>query len=697
MSEFIKDTLENSENKDRKNSRESFLETMKGSLFENLDFEDGRLLEGDYEKFDKYEDELAINHFDYDSFSSKELFSDEDYDLFCFYDLDNLKRTVEQVHNVEILDKTGHILTYDEALELINKFWIFMDETKQKHKREEIKKKWNIIKNRRGNITILSHIPSDEHKINIDILNDWPKIEKRWLTDDMITLGTVLNIRDMFSCMYTLNIDDLKIATKLTRKEIRKVIDIIKTCNSGNVSWSDFLKLNKLTPLDIEKAQRNANYLWLSLISPETLIILSDISDVTLDYCAKNGIKKETQIDFVKSIYELKDKAKYEEYIIRKNEYLTNNKTISDEEFVEYFWKKWKHWKQWIRQWKYGLCYMYSTLETLTKMNWFDELMQTNLIKNDEWWIVRIPFQTWLWIQVWKNEIDSDYSATDNSPESALLRDIFGHAPIRVININSNTESLWIKILEIACIKNMLINGKSQCCNWKITKKKLVSNIKKWRWTIKDPLNLTKLTGDMLVKTEYWVSIASLIEIMWKWNVKFWRYDAIHDLARNDTLKRLKEIRAPEFVINLEKISTNLYGKFKEITFNHFMSWFLSIYVSVDCDAINKLWKWVKMGKKRYIINDEVKVLDRTWKKISGEKLADKPDLSVDDNWNHIVKFFGNHSYSVERCYINEKWEKRMRIINPWYTEIKFDVPFDWCKDNFEWEIWIINFDNLFR
>jgi hypothetical protein len=92
-----------------------------------------------------------------------------------------------------------------------------------------------------------------------------------------------------------------------------------------------------------------------------------------------------------------------------------------------------------------------------------------------------------------------------------------------------------------------------------------------------------------------------------------------------------------------------------------------------------------------------VEILEKNWNKIPKEQLQEKSDITINQKWNIFANFFPNHAYSIEKCYTKENWEKRMWIVNPWHTEIKFDVPYERCADNFEREIWIIKIDNLFK
>ena len=169
----------------------------------------------------------------------------------------------------------------------------------------------------------------------------------------------------------------------------------------------------------------------------------------------------------------------------------------------------------------------------------------------------------------------------------------------------------------------------------------------------------------------------------------------MQDIEAQERIKRLKEYKAPQMLIDrLSFLNTN--STFKDISFKAFKSWFLSIHIWVDKRAVNKFDRWTTK-KKIFISTDDIKILGKYWKEVPLEKLKGKSDVYINEQWKPVAIFLKNHAYSVEKCYVNENWEKRMRVVNPWHTDIKFDIPLDRCKDNFEREVWIIKIDNLFR
>ena len=583
-----------------------------------------------------------------------------------------------------------------------SKFFI-MSDTIKNHTKEEISERRNEIIKRRNNILILSQ---ELRRFSLDILNDWEKIEKLWLTDDKLSTRDCMNLWEIEELSGIYDLSQLENALKITREEIHKIIKIKETCGISSIYLENFTELIGLTEEDIQNIKNISKQLWIENPTANNIIMLKDLSTDVLEYCYKNKIKNTSQINLIKEIYSIRDKEKIKEYILRKKEYLQKNRTLSEDKYVEYFWKKWKHWKHDIQQWKFWLCYIYSVLETLKRMNWFDELIQTNLIENNKWRLVRLPFQTWTWIQVESNEIDKEYFAAKeipdigNSPEAELLKQLFGTTYYRRIKINSNTESLWIKILEIAYIKNIL-------AKWRINKneqgltideqKFTQEDIVIWTWSIESPLDLKEINGDLLESIEWWDMIQSLKEIIWEKNLITWTYNVKDDIEKKMRLETLKKQKAPKTIIDntLQYIWRN--KKFKDISFDSFKSWFVTIHMSIDETAINKYKKWEKTKYKKFISTSDVEILEKNWNKIPKEQLQEKSDITINQKWNIFANFFPNHAYSIEKCYTKENWEKRMWIVNPWHTEIKFDVPFERCADNFEREIWIIKIDNLFK
>ena len=187
------------------------------------------------------------------------------------------------------------------------------------------------------------------------------------------------------------------------------------------------------------------------------------------------------------------------DYIKRKNEYLKNNQTLSDEQFnalfkpnsKEYknqnqendYWFG-KYWISDINQTDLGYCYAYTWFELLKKSNFFDILIKTSMKETDNWREIKLP----LWdpnghiIKVCKEEIWKKY---DVPTESWWKR----------IQIYSTSNSaIWFKILEIAFIKEYILNNNKYDNNPDIQKAK--EEFKKtWELTI---------TGNLLHLVEWW-------------------------------------------------------------------------------------------------------------------------------------------------------------------------------------------------
>ena len=251
------------------------------------------------------------------------------------------------------------------------------------------------------------------------------------------------------------------------------------------------------------------------------------------------------------------------------------------------------------------------------------------------------------------------------------------------MNINSKSEYLWFKILEIAYIKSKIIS-KSE--SW----------IKKWKGDENNPLDIT-IDWEMLESVEWGDTIETLQDflsensiVQWciNWyNIDYWRFE------------KLNNYKAPEMII--ENTKTLVKSKDDRINrvFDLYWTWFIAIELSITPD-FDSLWSWVKkvewVDDAVFFVND-VKVIDKFWQELNKENLKNIHDILRDKKWNRIVKFITRHAYSVWKCYVDKNWEKRVRVVNPWHTGIKFDLSLEQCKKLFNWEFWVINIDNLFR
>ena len=187
------------------------------------------------------------------------------------------------------------------------------------------------------------------------------------------------------------------------------------------------------------------------------------------------------------------------EYIERKNEFLQENETLSKDKFNELF-------KDWEDKWKYGIwnihqtdlwfCYAYTWFELLKKSNFFETLIRTSMRETNNWREIKFP----LWDPNWhikkkkKSEIDSEYSFMDEEKQQQ-----------RNVNINSNS-ALWFKILEIAFIKEYLINPPTRINEIGLVKK--AKNEYETTWDI-------TVNWELLNLLEWWRTTEFMERILW--------------------------------------------------------------------------------------------------------------------------------------------------------------------------------------
>ena len=404
-------------------------------------------------------------------------------------------------------------------------------------------------------------------------------------------------------------------------------------------------KKNKETPFDSQSEKKNKpQEVWKATVDSIKEILTSNWEEIILtDEQIKNIInnewscdwldnyKKEVQYDNIRIITNcLKntDRTKMRDFIHRKKEYLEKNRTISKEKFKELFWWSGKFWKAEINQRNLWLCYAYSWIELLKKTNWFDEMIQTNLRETSEWWEVRLPFCdiNWKRIKINKNDIDKE-----------LPKNYWGS-----VNINSKSNYLWFKIIEIAFMKKYIINSfyyRPHYLSWEKLQSKYEYE-KSWDFQLTHNL-INKLEGSWMIDYSmeilYWKSI---IHNKWEYGLS----ENLMDLACKYLEKWLYKIA--------------LQSKIWEKTLNN---------VKIICKNLHQL----------------------TWNKWS--------DI-IDKNWKESVKIYNSHVYSIEKCYTDKvTWEKRIRVINPRHTWIKFDISLEDCKSIFEREVVGIDINKMFR
>lgn len=382
------------------------------------------------------------------------------------------------------------------------------------------------------------------------------------------------------------------------------------------------------------------------------------------------------------------DKTKMRNFIKRKKIYLENNRTIPEGKFIELFWWAWKYWKTEINQRWIWICYAYTWFEILKKTNWFDELIQTNLKETLNWREVRLPFcdKNWKWIKVNKEEIDKEISITDRNWNTEIS------------SINSESEYLWFKILEIAFIK------------WEIIYKyKEYEKFKEEYWIIFDKFSELENAYKEFIDT---------------WNITIsWK---LINLITSRFMEEMLDVVLPkDYIIQWFDYENNgrgwLNDKMKDSAFDWFSTWLFKIELEVN-DKYHPndskyatiietpLWIWGTIIKNpeiinswwieitnRFLVNGDWKIIDK--KNVDWNKIQFKtPDIVTNTEGENMVLFFENHSYSIEKCYIDKNtWEKRVWIINPRHTWIKFDVSLEECKKIFKRDITWINIDKMFR
>lgn len=332
---------------------------------------------------------------------------------------------------------------------------------------------------------------------------------------------------------------------------------------------------------------------------------------------------------------------KKREFVERKKEYLEKNKVMSDEEFKELFWNFWKYGKSEIYQNnRLWLCYSYTSFEMLKKCNFFRELIQTNFKRIWEWkWEVKIPFcdSNWYWIKVDINEI-YDENWKDRLYSFIPRKSKWGNW--KTVKITS-WSSLWFKILEIAFMKSYLV------------------------------FNPKYLSG---------MRFPNAIQSRWIFNLK-WDFELISQSLRDLEMWNTWQVMQHLFGTNIVKYNDpdedkiwNLQEIIKE-----FNTWFVKIALT------SKAKEDKFLGQETRVINrNNMDIWDNSW---------NKKDL----NWKKQVFLSANHVYSVEKFYNTPKWEIRVRIVNPWNTSEKIDMPIEQCKEIFNWQIIWFDIDKMFR
>lgn len=457
-------------------------------------------------------------------------------------------------------------------------------------------------------------------------------------------------------------IDQLSQFTKEELENIKANKDLILDILEEDIIhiW-ELKELSQFTKEELENIKGNKDLLLkLKIVTIQEIgffnlkiLSLCQLDDEVIEYCNSKNIKDLWTILLLGKLIE--NNCKIREYLKRKQEYLENNRLLSDYEFEKLFWWAWKHWKWEIHQEDLWYCYLYTTHEVLKKMNFFDVLIKTNLKRSKDWnwWYVRLPMwkPDWLLIYVSEKEINKKF---DISSKKSVLR--------RGVSINSDSP-LWFKIMEIAYIK-----------------RKLIDISKHIRWEFLD-------TWDVLLT---WERI-SVLE-WWRWQVE------------EDIYSVLKILIWEEKIITLGSNTFNNYtgepldDNCMDIVFDNFRQWLI---VNLSVKGWGSIDKKVKLDSFNVIANRKT-IKNRTIKgilrkiKIYGYLRLIREMVHVDGK-NHIV-FYRNHAYSLEKCYIDkDTLEKRVWIVNPWHTWVKFDISLEDAKKIFDWRLTYIDIDKLFN
>lgn len=526
----------------------------------------------------------------------------------------------------------------------------------------------------------------DEFNVSL-FLRDFPYIKNLDLNDKFV--NTLKRLKECKVLVYS---NDLYLLenfefTEWMKKNLKYVIR--EQSVDGNLSclvkpalfiaWLSRKEIDEDLSIAREIGSEYDWYVWLETFH--------QLPREVIEYCKENKIVSAWDVYAARIFYSLVDRKTIQDYLQRKNNFLANNKVLSDEKYYEYFWWKWKHNEYEINQWNLWLCYMYSCLQLFKNMNWFESFIQSNFIEEDDWWLVRIPLNTWKWIKVHKDEIDKKFELK------------YHDWKVRSMNINSYSDSLWLKVLEIAFIKKLIYND-SLATSWKggLSDIKIIwySYDNSWddtgsNWKedfsseaigtgwIEDPLDI-QITWYWLANIEWWRTIEVVRELFWEDSVYAWRI-----FQTTNMYERLKKAKAPSFILdNARKSLKSSYSRSEKL-FDIHKTWLVAVEI------------WLDDIKTDFVELNDVKIVDKLWNEVSKTKLDKLWDVVIDDKWKVSVKLFSHHAYSLEKCFIDKDWNKIVRVVNPWHTWIKFDVPFKTAQKLFAWDFWVIDINTLFK
>ena len=570
----------------------------------------------------------------------------------------------QKINNIE---KAKHLININNLkidynkIEKLIKYWFYINENSIEEynklkinftKLEKLQKLWFKLS------MLLYRDIERIDKIEIDL----DKFKQLWINFSKISINELKNLGEIQINTYKL--EKLK---ELWLSFSKIWYYNIKHLNELEI---DFDKLTKLKKIWINISETNI----------EDLNKL-EITDEEISLCKKYWINEYSDILLFISILKNTKRQKIKEFINRKNEYLKNNQTISEEKFKELFWWSGKYWKTEINQRWIGLCFAYTWFELLKKTNWFDELIQTNLKENENWWEVRFPFcdPNGIWIKVNKEEIDKELTIPEKDWKD------------RTFSINSESEYLWFKILEIAFIKRSIISDKIMHFALSL----LDDSIEKAFEQYENTWDFT-ITGKLIENIEWWKTEDMLYTILPKDYLisgftDKWLNDKMKNLAFNQFTKWLFKIWIwIHWLKDLEK------DKDTEITTIETERYWTSVIVN-NVKIINQWWIEIT---SRFSLDNKWTVTDKkksNWENAEYTKNM-SPDIITNKEWKDVAMFFQNHAYSIEKCYIdNQTWEKRVWVINPRHTWIKFDISLKQCKNIFARQVTWIDIDKIFR
>ena len=581
------------------------------------------------------------------------------------FDIDNIKITKEKLERINENKALILEITWEEKITIYDlvSHWKELSEI-TKEGLERINKNKELIQD----ITI-------GEKIDIMDLKKLSEISEEWRKNMNENIELIQDIIVDFSneVVFATNLKGLSEITKEELERINKnkesIQDIIgekiHIMNLKNLSkipeeWRkiiQIIKQNIWTPIPLFS---NIGIVW--LFDSEYWDhkwyweYLSKLDEETIDYCKIHDIKGLRMIVMVDKI--MKNSGKIRDYVKRKQEYLKNNRLLNDSEFEKLFWGTWKYGKWEINQTGLWYCYLYTAYEILKKMNFFEALVKTNLKKNEsgDGWYVKLPMwqPDWQWISVSKNEIDKEFDIP------------YKKWSIKRVLINSDSP-LWFKIMEIAYIKKELINRDRN------TSQEFLDN-----WDV-------LLTWKRLSELEGGKALSALNILIWD--------NIINRNSREIGGDKCVDIVFDNFgkwlIVDLgAKIERNPSN---EVNLRRYWETDIGV-VEKDVRIIDK-YKNIPIIRSGYIKKDDIFEL------IYGENRSNGMlnDIIDADDKKQVV-FYRNHAYSLEKCYIDkDTWEKRVWIVNPRHTWIKFDISLENAKKIFDWTVAYIDIDKLFR